>query len=144
MHSFTHGRRTGEPASTASRSASPAAVPARCPLAFQIFRVSPNIDTSVPGFATWSGPRCASTSTGNAELAGPQLFVRGLRVCTGGTFPQVKGIEILSAKVNDGGMVNDATPTKKFTLAGCSQWQRPAICPQGRVAGGREDLLYRA
>ena len=136
MHSFTHRASDWRTALNGVTLGAAGGRPCSLSLAFQNLPGQPDIAASVPGFATWSGPTCTSTSTGAAELAGPQLFVRGLGVCTGGTFSQVKGIEVHSARVDDDGTVDDAVPTKRFALAGCSRWHPARFCPQGRVATG--------
>ena len=139
-----HVGRAGRRSTASSTRRWPAGVPARCPWRSRISRVSPASTARSRGPRRGRGRPARRPSSRRAELAGPQLFVRGLRVCTGGTFPQVKGIEVSSAKVNDDGTVNDAIPTKKFTPRRLQPVAPAALLPAGRGGRGGEDLLYRA
>jgi hypothetical protein len=102
----------------------------------------PPVEDSVVGMTTtWSGPETcsasAATSTKAAVFSGAKQFVRGVSVCTSGDIPQVRGIRVFAATVDDDGTVGTAAQsTESLTLGGCSNWQPPRYCPKSQIAVG--------
>ena len=80
-----------------------------------------------------------ASTTRTAAFAEPQLFVRGISVCTPTTasIPVVKGVRIYAAKVNDNGtVIGGAQPVRSLTLGGCNAWQPARFCPPDQIAVG--------
>jgi hypothetical protein len=114
-------------------------VPCSLSLALQDLPGQPEVDTDLGINASLSGPSTCTgpTLAGTAKFEAEQVFVRGVRVCTSGDIPRVRGIEIHAAKVNDDGTVTpNAQPSKRFAVDGCNAWSAAAFCPKDQIAVG--------
>jgi hypothetical protein len=107
-------------------------------LSFQALPGQTEKDTSLGVDASLSGPpTCQSpTQLGLAKFDDGQHFVHGIRVCTSGPIPRVKGIEIYATKVNEDGTISGQGVSERFVASGCSAWSPTRFCPAGKVAVG--------
>jgi len=70
---------------------------------------------------------------------GSGQFVTAISVCTAKgkeAGPELHGVELWGAALNDSGQLKPAKKSTKLELTGCDKWSAKRACPKGSVATG--------